>query len=247
MNKICLKKIFLYELRRLLQNKIYIELLLANGLFAWFVLSYDIIRGVAYTAPFSTWSYCAYLGKTLPLAMAAVMLLLANYYSRKQKQVEILISATPVTPFCQIAIRTLAAAICFVFICIVDISLALFFYIRFFRFHAFASFILPSILILLPCFMFLVGLEQLLGSIRHSLVYVLILFTFVLCGFQSVFDIFGARYFSAYPLTLPVGADGEPAFEIEMAFIVSRLFYLALGIVCIYLTTVVLSRKSQKA
>lgn len=249
MNKMCYIKIFLYELRRMLQNKVFPWLVLANGLAAWFVLSYDIIRGVAYTAPFSTWSYCAYLGKILPLAMSTVLLLLANYYSKKQKLVEILISATPVTPCCQIVIRTLAAGICFTLICMIDILLALIFYTNFFytSFHAFAAFVLPSVLILLPCFMLFTGLGLLLGSIHRSLVYGLILFVFVISGIQNVFDVFGAGYFSTYPLTLPVESDGEPAFAITWLFVLIRLLYLLIGFTFVWFTIVLLSRKSKKA
>lgn len=247
MNKMCYKKIFSYELRRMLQNKIFISLLLANGLFSWFVLSTDIIRGVAYTAPFSTWSYCTYLGKVLPLAMATVLLLLANYYSKKQISVEILISTTPIPTLGKIVIRTLTAGICFGLICIVDISLVLLFYQNFFEYHAFAIFILPSVLLLLPCFLLFAGLGQLLGSIHRNLIYGFILFSFLLCGLRNLFDVFGAGYFSTYPLTLPVGADGEPAFQISIWFLVSRLFYFVLGIVFIYFTTIILSRKSRKA
>lgn len=247
MNKICYKKIFLYELRRMLLNKIFLGLLLVNGLFAWFLLSFDIIMGIAYTAPFSTWSFCTYLGRTLPLAMITILLMLSNYYSKKQKQVEILTSATPVTSFCQVMIRTLAAGVCFILIYCVVIALSLLFYTSFFRFHDFAAFILPSLLLLLPCFVLLAGLGQLLGSIHRSLIYILMLFSFVISSIQNIFDVFGAGYFSTYPLTLPVSADGEPTFHLNISFILIRLLYLTLGIACIYLTTIVLSRKSRKA
>ena len=247
MNKNCIKKIFYYELRRMLLNKLFFGMLLVNGLFAWFILSFDIIMGVAYTAPFSVWSYCVYLGKTLPLAMITILLLLANYYSRKQKQVEILTSATPVSSFCQIMIRTMAAGICFLLIYLVVIGLALLFYISFFRFHDFVAFILPSVLLLLPCFLFFVGLGQLLGSIHRSLIYVLMLLALAFNTLPSAFDFFGAGYFSTIPLTLPAGIEGEPPFEIGDAFLATRLLYLVLGIICIYLTTTILSRKSQKA
>ena len=63
----------------------------------------------------------------------------------------------------------------------------------------------------------------------------------------SAFDFFGAGYFSTIPLTLPAGIEGEPPFEIGDAFLATRLLYLVLGIICIYLTTTILSRKSQKA
>lgn len=231
----------------MLLNKNFFGLLLVNGLFAWFTLSYDIIIGTAYTAPFSVWSYCVYLGRTLPLAMITILLLIANYYSRKQKQVEILTSATPISSFCQIMIRTLTAGICFLLIYLVVIALALIFYISFFRFYDFAAFILPSVLLLLPCFVFFTSLGQLLGSIHRGLLYALMLLILALNSMPNAFDFFGAGYFSAVPLTLPVGIDGEPAFKVGVSFIIIRLLYFAIGIACIYPTTTILSRKSRKA
>lgn len=240
-------KIFYYELKRMLRNKLFFGMLVVNGLFAWFTLSFDIIMGTACTAPFSVWSYCVYLGRTLPLVMITVLLLLANYYSRKQKQVEVLTSATPISSFCQIMIRTLAAGICSLLIALVVIVLALLFYVSFFRFHDFAAYILPSVLLPLPCFVFFASLGQLLGSIHRSLVYVLILLVFAIRIMPGAFDFFGAGYFSTVPLTLPVGVDGEPAFQISVAFVAARVLYLVLGIVCIDLNTILSARKSQKA
>lgn len=231
----------------MLFNRIFLGMLLVNGLFAWFVLSTDVIMGIAYMAPFSIWSFCAYLGKTLPLATVTILLLLSGYYSRKQKQVEVLISATPVSSLCHVLIRTLAAGICFLLICLVVTALALFFYVRFFRFHDFAAFIVPSLLILLPCFVLFAGLGQLLGSLHQSFLYVLMLAAFAAGSIQNVLDVFGAGYFSTYPLTLPPGADGEPAFEMGAAFILVRAMYLAAGAGCIYFTVALSKRKGRRA
>ncbi len=247
MNKKCFLKILCYELRRALLNRLFPGLLLVNGLYAWFLLSYDIVLGTAYTAPFSVWSYCTYLGRALPVAAVTVLLMLSNYYSRKQKQVEVLTAATPVPPFSQVLIRTLAAGSCFLLICLVEIALSLLFYIQFFRFHDFAAFILPTLLLILPCFILINGLGQLLGSLHRSLIYALMLPVLALHSIPGVFDLFGAGYFSTVPLTLPVGADGEPAFTVSAAFTATRLSYAALGIACICLTTVLSARKSRKA
>lgn len=247
LNNMCFLKIICYELRRALLNRLFFGLLLVNGLSAWFILSYDTIMGTAYTAPFSVWSYCAYLGRTLPVATVTILLLLSNYYSRKQKQVEILTDATPVTPFCQILVRTLTAGIGFVLIYLVMCSLARIFYVRFFQFRDFAVFILPSFLLLLPCFTFFAGVGQLLGSLHRGLIYALMLLVLIFRGIPNVFDCFGAGYFSTFPLTLPVGADGEPAFRIEFSFIIVRVLYLLAGIASLYLATALSARKSRKA
>lgn len=244
-----MSKIFYYELKRMLLNKVFLTMLLVNGLFAWFILSTDIIRGIAYTAPFSGWSYCTYLGKTLPLAMVTILLLLSNYYSKKQKQLEVLTLVTPVTAARQMLLRTAAVSICFVLIFLLITILGAFFYSAFFRYTDFAVFLLPSLLIALPCFLFLTGLGQLLASLHQGMIYALILIAFIsgYCGNQTVFDLFGAGYFSSYPLTLPVGAEGEPDFTLNAIFCAVRLLYLAAGVACFYFTTVLLARKSRKA
>lgn len=247
LNKMCFLKIMCYELRRTLLNRLFLGLFLVNGLCAWFILSFDTIMGTAYTAPFSVWSYCAYLGRTLPIATVTTLFLLSNYYSRKQTQVGILTDATPVTPFCQIMVRTLTAGIGFLVIYLMAGILAHSFYVRLFQFRDFAVFILPSLLLLLPCFIFFAGLGQLLGSIHRSLIYVLMLLTLAIYSVPGVFDCFGAGYFSTFPLTLPVGADGEPAFKMELSFIIVRILYLFIGIVSLYLATALSARKSRKA
>lgn len=247
MNKLCFLKIIYYELRRTLFNRLFLGLLLINGLCAWFILSFDTIMGTACTAPFSVWSYCAYVGRTLPVATVTVLLLLSNYYSRKQKQVEVLTAATPVSSASQVLIQTLAAGAGFLIIYLVAGTLALLFYIRLFRFYDFSAFILPSMLLLLPCFIFFTGLGQLLGSLHRGLIYTLMLLVFALYPLANVFDIFGAGYFSVLPLTLPAGTDGEPAFTVSAAFAATRLLYLVLGIACIYLAIILSARKSRRA
>ena len=126
-------------------------------------------------------------------------------------------------------------------------SLARIFYVRFFRFRDFAVFILPSLLLLLPCFTFFAGVGQLLGSLHRGLIYALMLLVLLFRGIPNVFDCFGAGYFSTFPLTLPVGADDEPAFQIEISFIIVRVLYLLAGIVSLYLATALSARKSRKA
>ena len=225
-------KVFGYELRRVAVSWLFFGLLLINGIFDWYVLSMDIIVGIAGTAPFSAWSFCVYIGKIMPAAMVTVLLLLAGYYGKKQKKVEILTSAAPVTPAQHFFIRTAVLFLCFAIFCLVGAGLAVVFYIRFFGYHQFGQFFLPALLLVVPCFVFTVGLGHLLGRVHPGLIYLWMLVLAV--GFQAVtnvFDLFGAGYFSVYPLTLPLGQDGEPEFAMGMMWVLARLLYLAVGIV----------------
>lgn len=224
-------KVFGYELKRLLTSGLFIAMLIVNAVFAWYILTTDIIAGIAYTAPFSVWSRCAYIGKKLPLSAITVLLIQAGYYGKQQKRVEILTSAAPVTYANMLLIRTAALGVCFFVICLIDGLLGAVFYAAFFEYYGFGSFILPALLEIIPCFALAVGIGHLAGRIHQGLVYALLPIVFIMgfFGASGAFDLFGGGFFSAYPLTLPVNSDGEPDFTFNALWIIARVVYLALG------------------
>lgn len=220
-----------------------------NVLFAWFILSTDIIMGIAYTAPFSAWSYCSYLGKTMPMSIITILLLTAGYYNKRQRKIEVLTFYTPVAEMYQLMIRIAVLGVCFLFIYLVIIALAIFFYIYFFQFYNFGIFLLPSLFMILPCFTFFIGFGHLIGKIHQSLIYILIFVVFIAGCFQIpyIFDFFGVEYFSTYPLSLPIGINEEPAFKISAAFGIVQIIYLCTGFACIGLRITLLSHKPRRA
>ncbi len=241
-----MNKIFRYELRRLIWNKFFIGLLVINGIFAWFVLTTDTIAGAAYTAPFSRWSFGAYLASILPLTILTVLFLLSVYYSKNEKQVEILTSVTPVNKVRYALVRSAAITICFLTICAVIFVLGIYFYITVFDYRDIIPFLLPSGMIMLPCLLFSLGIGHLAGRIHQGLLYALMLIVMVVgyAGFGGSFDFFGHWYFSSYPISLPVGNDGEPAFMLSSGFMLARLVYLVTGGI---LLTIGISRQQRKA
>ena len=68
-----MRKVFVCELRRLLLNKFFFGILAAVLLYGWLLLSGEVILGVAYTAPFSPWSFGYYLARLLPLLWAGTL------------------------------------------------------------------------------------------------------------------------------------------------------------------------------
>ena len=244
-----MNKIFKYELQRLIFSKFFIGLLIINGIYAWFILSIDIIAGVACTAPFSQWSFSAYLAKTMPVSILTILFLLTFYYSKNEKQVEVLTTATPVNPVHYTLVRNFAVVICFLIIYLLIIGLSMIFYVLFFDFKNFASFILPAILVLLPCFAFAVGIGNLAGRIHPGLLYALMLVTLIIgfAGITGTFDFFGGGYFSSYPMSLPVGLDGEPAFTVSIGFIVARIVYFIFGVILMIINTRFIRRKMRTA
>ncbi len=244
-----MNRIFYYELKRLICNKIFVGLFIVNGVLAWYLLTRDIIAGIAYTAPFSAWSFGAYLGKVMPFCILAILFLLSFYYSKKQKSVETLTAQTPVSPGQFLAIRIAVLFVCFLLICMLIIGLSIFFYIRFFDRYPFFDFLLPTVLILPPCFVFSTGIGLLAGRIHQNLLYFLMLVAFVL-GFSNIssfFDFFGAGYFVSAPLSLAVDAFGEPAFHISLPFYLARFLYFAGGIMLIMINVRLLEKKARKA
>lgn len=241
-------KVFGYELKRLLTSGLYIAMLAVNAVFAWYLLTTDIIEGTAYTAPFSVWSNCAYIGKTLPIAIITVLLLQAGYYGKHQKRVELLTSAAPVTYALTLLIRTAALGVSFLVICIVNGLLGAVFYAAFFGYYGFGAFIFPALLEIIPCFVFSAGIGHLAGRIHQGLVYVLLPIVFIagFFGASGAFDPFGSGFFSAYPLTLPLNSDGEPDFVMDLVWLIARFVYLALG-AGLLLINITLRPKTRRA
>lgn len=226
-----MKKIIYYELRRVLFSWLFLAMLIINGMYAWYMLTSEIISGVAHTAPFSVWSYCTYIGKAVPMGIITVLLLLAGYYGKKQKQAEILLSAAPVTPAQHLVIRSLVLAVCFLIVCAVVMGEAAVFYNSFFQYSDYAVFLLPACLLMVPCFLFSLGLGHLLGRLHQGLIYLLagIIFLIRLTAADHIWDLFCAGYFSSYPLTLTPGENGEPGFFMQPAWAAARLLYFLLG------------------
>lgn len=227
-----MKKIFYYELRRVLFGRMFPAMLAANGIYAWYVLTTEIIAGVAYTAPFSVWSYCNYIGRLLPAAVLTVLLLLAGYYGKKQKQAEVLLSAAPITPAQHLAIRSFVLGVCFCIICALYMVLAAVFYRSFFAYGRYAEFLLPAFLLMAPCFLVSLGLGHLLGRLHQGLVWLFagIVFLAGLAAVNHVADLFCAGYFAHYPLELPPDSSGEPGFSMQPVWVAVRIMYALFGI-----------------
>ncbi len=242
-----MSKIFRYELKRLLLNKFFIVLLIINGLFAWYILATETVVGVAYTAPFSPWSFGDYLSSVMPLSILTVLFLMTTYYSKNEKQTKILTDATPVNQAHYILIRSSAVALGFTIICAVLIGLSFYFYATYFGFWKFASFILPAILTLPPCLVLTLGLGHLVGYFHSGLLYALMLISMVMGYLRlGVFDFFGKGYYAYAPYELAPGSDGEPAFTLSAGFLTVRILYLLIGLIFFAVSIHRAKRKSSR-
>lgn len=201
-------------------------------LYSYQILRKDIIVGIAFTAPFSSWSYGMYLAKVLPLLLITLIFFISFLYSKEEKQVKQLIFATPIDPLKYGFTRCLAIIVGYMLISIFVIGISFLFYVLIFRFYTFIDFIVPSLITLIPALLLVLGIGLVIASIHPNLLYVLIIFI-LLIGFlplPTFVDLYGTQTFNTYPLTLPVGTDGEPPFILPKLFILGKAFFLVIGI-----------------
>lgn len=81
-----MRKIFLYECKRLLWNKFFAGLVLVLLFYGWQVLRRVTILGVSHTAPFSPWSFGDFLSRMLPLLWIGALFFLTFFTSEKARR-----------------------------------------------------------------------------------------------------------------------------------------------------------------
>jgi len=232
-------KIFKYELKRLIINKFFLILLAVTLIYSFMTLRGNIILGVAYTAPFSSWSYGAYLAGVLPLLLTAMLFFMTFLYSASEKPVKPLTFATPTDPGKYTLVKCAAMAAGYVIISLSVIALSLVFYGTVFRFYGFGAFLIPILLTLLPAMLFIMGVGLLAGGLQPNIIYAVMAATLIIGSLPlpAFIDLFGSRFFSEYPLTLPLGPDGEPAFSVPVSFVLGKILFGLSGIMMIFAGT----------
>ena len=145
-----MKTIFKYELQRLVLSKLFIGMALIIGIYGYQVLAGDIVRGVAYTAPFSEWSFGAYMARMLSPLLAALLFPVAALHGAREQKVLNIISSTPVDLRRYLLTRYAAMLTAFLLLTGLAVLVALAFYAWTFKFTAFAAFVAPTIFTVLP-------------------------------------------------------------------------------------------------
>ena len=233
-----LMKILRYELKRIRLGRLYPIMLLCNIVYACIWMWQIGLSGVGGTAPFSKWTYLAYCGAMLPAAVLSLLLSQANFFSEKQQKADILPLSSPYTAGELMLIRITALLICFLIIFLAEYLLFAIPFALFFGTAGVLGYPLIGLIHMLPTVILMLTLGCLIGKIRGWLIYVLAAVTFItgLAQFSVPFDLFGNKFFSEYPLKLPTGSAGEPAFEIVPLWICSRIVFFAVGAVILLLS-----------
>ena len=172
----------------------------------------------------------------LPLLLIALLFFITSIYSNHEKQVRQLTLTTAVDPTKFVLVKCSAMAAAFLVISLFVILLSLVFYAILFRFFAFGDFIIPIVVTLIPGLLFVLGAGLLLGGINQNLLYVMML-AVILINFlppPAFMNLYGGNFFDKYPMTLPLGSDGEVTYSMPASFILGRLSFCAAGVLMLF-------------
>lgn len=229
--------LFKYELKRLLFNKFFLGLVIISAFYSRQIMYSDIILGVANTAPFSGWSYGAYLAKMLSILLVALLFFISFLYSKQEKNVQALTKTTPIDPFSFQILRCITIFVAFILISIIPIGYSLWFYKVNFHFTNFKSLVLPIVTTLLPAMLFVFGAGMVGGRFHQSIVFMLMVAVILInyLPLPYALDLFGENFFTNYPLSLDIV---EPAFFIPTNVLIGRSMYGLTGVAMILIASI---------
>lgn len=227
-------KIFRCECRRLLCNKFFIGLLAVLLFYAGQVFYAVALPGVAHTAPFSPWSFGAYLGRLLPLVWVGALFFLTFFTSARERRAAVLTAATPADPRRYALTRCAAALVGTALLCLAALALAAVCYGRLFGWYGWGTLVLPTLVTLAPPLVFALGSGWRLGAVRPWLLYVWMAFPFVLSALPlpQALGLWDGSFFAGYPLTLDAL---DPAFSMPASAWLAQGLTLALGLLLLAL------------
>lgn len=223
-----MNKIFRYELRRLLWNKLFFGILLVSLGYGWLTLTGSVVRGVAHTAPFSPWSFGYYLSQALPLICLGELFFLAFFFSKEERLLRPLTQATPIRQRRYAALRCGAVLTATAILCLCLATLAVGFYVSLFGWEDYGELILPALLTLIPPIAVCLGAGLMLSRFSHTLIYApmaaVILLTVL--PLPSVINFSLSGFFSQFPLTM---GTLDPAFQIPSWLAIHQISLTVLG------------------
>lgn len=222
-----LVKLFGYELRRLLWNKLFLGLLAVTLCCGWFIFTGETILGAACTAPFSPWSFGLYLSRLAPLAALGELFFLSQYTSPKERRVSAVTRAAPIKPGKYDAVRCGAVLVGTLLLCFCGAGLCMAFYVLLFGWYDFLSLLAPAVLVWGPVILFCLGAGLTLGAVHPALPYVLTGAAFLARQLSPVLDLALGGFFSEYPAAL---GGLAPDFSVPAQALLGRTLYAGIGL-----------------
>lgn len=223
-----MNKLFRYELRRVLLNKLFFVVLLVCLCFGWLTLTTVTIRGTAHTAPFSPWSFGDYLSRLLPLLCLGELCLISVFTSQRERAVQIITQTAPINPGWYALIRWGAVSVGTLSLWMCAIGLALGFYVSLFGWQDYGVLVTPALLTLFPAGAFCLGVGWTLGQHNPALIYAVMGAVLLLCWLPLPQDLAFSMncFFVQHPLELD---HLDPAFSVHASLAGGRCLWLAAG------------------
>lgn len=228
MNK---RKLFAYEWRRIFFSK---PFFLMTGLIvavSAFELKNSVLYGVMDTAPFSEWTFLAYLTGLFPYICAAMLFFVSRLTAPQTLSVEAITSATPTPARTRYFIRLAAILLCYLLLAAL-ITAAYHAYIAL-TFDVHGVGIGLAALMLLPPALFCLGMGAWLGRAHTNLVYVMValLFfaSFIRFSPPMPVDIIGKSILDTADTSMLV--NGVIPFSLPSGYLPNRLGMGAVGVV----------------
>lgn len=224
-----MRKIWGYELRRLLFNKYTAVFVAVIGFYSHWVMQGEIIIGVANTAPFSPWSFGVYMARVMPLLLVALLFFLSFLYSGDAQAVRVLTDASSMKPERYRLIRYGAVAVAFFFILLIPIIYAVCFYGITFQFTRFYTLIAPLAMVVFPSFFLTIGLGVLGARFHPAIIFALMPVVLVvsILPLPDWMDLYGTAFLMFYPVAMDTL---DPPFYISSLQIVYKSIYMIVGI-----------------
>lgn len=220
-----MNKLFYYELRRILWNKLFFILVGSVFFYGWLLLSSDVILGIADTAPFSSWSSGYYLSRLTPIFCLAEVLFLVFYSSRNEEMVQLITKRTVFSQRSYFYIRCGVMFLAQLLLCFTAMVEGIVFCGVFFHKYPFISYLLPFVATVLPMLLFCLGTGSFLVGCQKRFLAILVLILAV--GYLHRIDLFGEKFFTTYPLKTGIL---DPSFQMPFWLSVKESILSAIGI-----------------
>lgn len=225
-----------YEIKRLIFTKKYFYMVLLLAILTIDILMRLIIDGFCSTAPFSKWSYTEFITLFSPILLIILILLCTSIFSQKEETVKSILYSAPISEAKYYMIKCTAIALVFIITAAVPVIISFLYYAFLFGYTKYQYFILPILLFMVPCSVFIFGFSIVLGKISGKLLYALIPFIFII-GFLNLrslpvwIDLFGNNFLDGYGFYYILTNKNQiTPYIIPNNFICSRLIFTASGI-----------------
>lgn len=229
-----MKKLFYYELRRLVKNRFFLALLLITIIYSWQTITGEMVLGVGGAAPFSGWSVGACFANLLSLLLIVEVFFLTFLFGEREEGMEQLRRATGFPQWQYGLLRFIVIGVGVSFLAVIVFVIQILFCQYYFQAGNWQQLLVPVLFCLLPAFFLVLGIGMLAGELHRSVLYGLMLLLLCSNALASIwgFDFTGLQSFVHGVNQVPADATGEPIFFLLPQAVRQRSLYFLLGLFC---------------